>query len=58
MQQNKKRQHGNGAVWKKCNLKREQHEKNTTRKKINCHSETRKNAQENYTIVHKRITGG
>ena len=23
----KKKQHGNGAVWKKCNLKREQHEK-------------------------------
>ena len=57
MQQNKKK-----ATWKWRSMEKVQLEKraalkNTTRKKINCHSEIRKNAQENYTIVHKRITG-
>ena len=34
------------ATWKWRSKRKVQHEKNATRKKINCHSEIRKNAQE------------
>ena len=38
----KKVQHGNGAVWKKCDMKRVQHEKHVTWRSMNCYSEVRK----------------
>ena len=47
----KKVQHGNGAVWKKCNMKRLQHEKRVTLGNINCHSEVRKKCTK---ILHYR----